>query len=113
MQEVTQGYRHGSRLDWLEPIILNHRIYAPLPKELNDRLEARPRSENVNAAEMSEYLKSLFKAENPDVGPERYAEVAAEIDAGVKAASIEQLRLFAMERLYLLFEKRRILSMSK
>lgn len=110
---ITHFYRYGSRLDWLEPIILNHRIYAPLPRELNDPLEARPRLEDVNAEEMSEYLKSVFKTENPYVGPERYAEVSADIDAGVKAASIEQLRPFAMERLYSLLEKRRIFSMSK
>ena len=57
-------------------IILKNRIYAPLPRELNDPREARPRFPNVSAEDLSAYLQRVFAAENLDQTPERYAQVA-------------------------------------
>jgi hypothetical protein len=112
-QDIAHFYRYGARVDWLEPIILNHRIYAPTPRELNDPREARPRFSNVSAEDVAEYVKAVFVAETPDVPSERYAQVAAAIDSEVTHSTVEHYLAFASERLYSLTEKRRIFSMSK
>lgn len=37
-------YKHGNckHLEWLKPIILEHKLYFPTPRQLNDPAEARP-----------------------------------------------------------------------
>ncbi len=112
---TTHFFRYSSteHLDWLEPVILNHHIYAPTAKQVNDPREAKPKFADVSVEDIAEFLKRMFVTNNPGVPPERYAHAAAEIDWMAARSTAEQLLKQMSESFYSLTENTRIFSMSK
>ena len=63
-------YKYGrvetpEQLDWLRDLLLNHRIYFPKPRELNDPHEARPKFARSSREAFREMLFRGYLAANP------------------------------------------------
>src|SRR5262249_18998775 len=63
-------YKYGrvetpEQFDWLQDLLLNHRVYFPKPRELNDPREARPKFARSSREAFREMLFRGYKAANP------------------------------------------------
>ena len=106
-------YGHTERLDWLETIILQHHIYFPTPRELNDPLEARPRIVPATMEAFVPTLYDLFVESHPDATPAERAKAKAQIECNLPRFGIEWL-VQEMERyLHAELATQRIYSLAK
>jgi len=113
--EITHFYRYQStkRLDWLKPIILEHRIYVPTAKELNDPRECKPPFLPLDAPDIRRFLLKDWRRRNPGATLEERADAYGEVTWywSVKTAN-EVMRQLA-DILYERTENTRVFSMSR
>ncbi len=112
---VTHFYRYSStqHLDWLRPVILNHEIYIPTAKQLNDPAEAKPVLASISADRIAEFLKRMFEKNNPGLPPDRYRQASLEIDMLCSHKTSDELLRHMANYFYSLVENTRIYSLSK
>ena len=62
-------YRYAStkNLAWLEPILLQNRLFFPSPSELNDPAEGKPKPSGASELSIAQFLYNQFVASNPNL----------------------------------------------
>lgn len=58
-------YKYGSVVDWLEEVIVHHRLYIPTVSELNDPNDSRPRMRHLNHREVVRFLTKTKVKQKP------------------------------------------------
>jgi hypothetical protein len=113
--DVTHFYRYSStaHLEWLKPVILEHRIYMPSAKELNDPRECRPRFIRLTRPEIRRFLMRSHRERNPLATLEELARAWGEIDWLLVTSSAERELEYLSSILYERTERTRVFSMSK
>src|SRR5882724_6138405 len=109
---ITHFYRYSTttHLQWLKPVILEHKIYIPTAKQLNDPRECKPRFLDLSARDTCRFLKHSHYERHPNLTLEERAKVSGEVDLLLKRPPQETLRLMA-DVLYERTERTRVFSM--
>ena len=114
-KSVKHFYRYSAagseRLEWLKPLILDHHIYAPTAKQLNDLQEARPLFARISDRRLGDFFKRMYRENNPGASAADYTRMAAETDWMIAHAGPE-LRQRTIAYFYSLTENTRVFSMS-
>jgi hypothetical protein len=112
---VTHFYRYQTtkRLDWLKPVILEHRVYIPTAKELNDPRECKPRFAKLTHAEIRRFLMESHRERNPTASLDELATARGEIDWLLSVSSPQEELEHMAKILYSRTENMRVFSMSK
>ena len=106
-------YSSTARLDWLEGILLQHRLYFPNPKELNDPLEARPTLRSTDKGGLFRLIAGSFALDNARMDPKLLAQEIKNIQHMVLRFPLADLDA-SMERLFWkALSSHRIYSMTK
>ena len=113
MRDVTHFYKYKSadRLEWLEQVICRHELYCPLPAELNDPVEARPRLQ-MSKDNAERFLYREWCKENPNASLPASDQVLSGLREGL-ALMGDSFERTALSLMHDRFGKRRILSFSK
>jgi hypothetical protein len=112
---TTHFYRYQStrHLDWLKPVILEHKIYIPTAKELNDPRECKPRFAKLTHAEIRRFLMESHRERNPCASLDELAKARGEIDWLLSVSSPQDELEHMAKILYARTENTRVFSMSK
>jgi hypothetical protein len=111
---VTHFCRYGSalHLDRLQDIILNHRIYIPTAKQLNDPNEAKPKIAAVSPYWMGRFLKRVLSGDDT-LTREQRERLATKLEYHAGRLTADELRRHTAELFYeRTNDKTLILSMS-
>lgn len=86
-------YRYGTteHLEWLEPVIVEHKLYIPLASTFNDLRDARPRVEEKTAPEWAAYLQTRLPHANLPADQAAFVGQLDEIVADLGAQKIHEM----------------------
>ncbi len=111
----SRFYRYSGlqlqRIDWLKTILIEHELYLPSVKELNDPADGRPLLAPLSEAQIFEFLYSRVR--NPTLSPEAQAKVIETLRHNVRAHGQETIQREMATLLNKHTEEYRIYSMSK
>ena len=107
-------YKYGSakHLEWLEPIIRQHQLYFPSPKQLNDPKEAKP---PLKVSSRQGVLSMMVNAFLTQHARDPYGQLARDVrnmKAIVNTGTLEDLAEFMTPALHKPLEEHRIYSMT-
>lgn len=113
--EITKFYRYQKteHLEWLRPIILEHKIYVPTVPQLNDKRECKPRFMRLPERDVARYFKRSYWLRHPHLTLEQRADKCGEVDWLVRRLSPEDLQRQLADALYERTEGTYVFSMSK
>ena len=105
-------YRYGTteHLEWLEPLIVEHKLYIPLAWTFNDLRDVRPRLVEKTASEWAEYLRSRIPPTN--LSPE-HAGVVGGLEGIVADLGADKIHKWATEGWHEKTENHHIYCLSK
>lgn len=107
-------YKYGSaeHLEWLQSILLHHRVYFPSPAELKDPLDARPRFTILNREGALRFILNTFLAANAHEPPNVLAAHVPRITHMVMTGPLDRLAATATRLFRRQMDGHRIYSMT-
>jgi hypothetical protein len=112
---ATHFYKYKAppaKLEYLEDTIVRHKLYFPLPRELNDPVEARPRLV-VSPEEIEHLLLVQWQKENPAASENDISRILNDIRDGIALMGQDELHALMTNLAHERYGKRRIFSLSK
>ena len=108
-------YKYGTsqHLEWLKPIILEHKLYFPTPRQLNDPAEARPPLTSASMDALIRTLTQLTVARKPFLTNKGHAQDAAIIEFNTRRFGSDVVLDRMAQSLYPQLETLHIYSLSK
>jgi hypothetical protein len=97
---------------WLEDTIVGHQLYFPLPAELNDPVEARPRLD-ISRNETERFLYTQYCKEHPAASEGDRTQALNDIREGMALMGSDAIYDHMTRRAHDLYGRRRIFSLCK
>ncbi len=111
-------YKYGrvetpEQLNWLRDLLLDHRVYFPKPRELNDPREARPKFARSSRAAFREMLFRGYLAANPGLTHEEQVHALQVLTTNLNHYGLDLVIQSGQEALADLLTWQRIYSLTK
>jgi Protein of unknown function (DUF2971) len=111
---ATHFYRYYKpRMDWLQQIILEHRLYLPTAASLNDPDEGRVLLAASSERDICRFLMQRFHRDNPHASLNDLVDKHLFMAQGVRGIGRQESLRQMSEGLYEIFKNNRVFSMSK
>ena len=104
-------YQSAAHLDWLKPVLLEHKLFIPAVSQLNDPADGRPKLAQLSADQMFDFLYSATR--NPTLKSAAQKKIVITIRHNIQVHGLEQLMRMETKILNRHVENYRILSLSK
>jgi hypothetical protein len=104
-------YKYGSKVDWLEDLILHHRLYIPTVSQMNDPNDSRPRLRKLDRRELARFLVANNIKKHPELAAAR-PEFIALVQQLLTGMDTDELFRWAVLRVDEDLAARRVYSMS-
>jgi hypothetical protein len=106
-------YSNADHLDWLEPVIVNHEIYVPTAKQLNDPRDGKPLLANIPVKRIAAFVRRDFKKKYPGAESAFYRSAWEGLNLTIEQDGADETLKRMSKHLHAALEDTRVFSMSK